>query len=254
MSVGGEHVTKQVSAAAARTVAARTGRLFAAWTSGSPVPDEEDRRCEGLADFAARRARVWQVPFGTAGLAALFLQEHKDADSQLSQLAEPQENIYDGANGYIRVGDNWTGFFLGDPSGPRGVNDPLWPLDALFGAKDDGTEVGADVLRGVATTRYRVTIDLAQADAALQSGVTVPAMPYRVLSQIPAEVWLDAAGRARRISVDADPGEAGEPVWSIVELWDFGVDVDIVPPEPGEVLPPRQAYGRGEVAPAEPKP
>jgi hypothetical protein len=41
--------------------------------------------------------------------------------------------IYDGAGAYIRVADQWTGFFLGDPGGPRGPNDPLWPLDALFG-------------------------------------------------------------------------------------------------------------------------
>jgi hypothetical protein len=53
---------------------------------------------------------------------------------------------------------------------------------------------------------YRLTIDLARADAALPAGVTVPAGPYRGLSQIPAEVWLDADGvLARRIAVMTDP-------------------------------------------------
>jgi hypothetical protein len=31
-------------------------------------------------------------------------------------------------------------------------------------------------------------------------------------------------------------------VWSIVELWDFGVAADITPPGPDELLTPREAY------------
>ena len=95
--------------------------------------------------------------------------------------------IYDGANAYLRVGNNWTGFFLGDPAGPRVVNDPLWPLDGLFGARD-GVEIGSEAVRGVAATRYRLTLDMAAADAALSAGVTVPALPYRTLIHMPAEV------------------------------------------------------------------
>jgi len=53
------------------------------------------------------------------------------------------------------------------------VNDPLWPLDALFGVRD-AVEIGAESVRGVAATHYRLTIDLARADAALPAGVTVP--------------------------------------------------------------------------------
>lgn len=239
----------RVSAAAARTVAARTGRLFAAWSKGSAVPEEADRRCEGVADFAARRARVQQVPLGTARFAAEFMDQHQDADPELQQLGEPQETIYDGANAYLRVAGNWTGFFLGDPGLPRVVNDPLWPLDALFGASDP-VEIGAEVVRGAPAVRYRVTIDLARADAALPSGVSVPAVPYRALKQIPAEVWLDAVGRARRISVITAPGEDEVPTWSVVELWDFGVAADIIPPAAGEVLPPREAYRDTPAAPA----
>ncbi len=108
--------------------------------------------------------------------------------------------IYDGANAYVHVGEKWTGFFLGDPSGPRTINDPLWPLDALFGARE-AAELSDDVVRDVAVTRFGVTIDLAQADAALPAGVTVPTGPYRALSHFPAEVWLDSAGLARRIAV-----------------------------------------------------
>jgi len=182
---------------------------------------------------------------GTSGFTAEFIAKHQDDDryGDLHELGEPQEAIYDGADTYLRVGANWTGFFLGDPGGPRGVNDPLWPLDALFGARD-AVEVGAGSVRGVPASHYRVTIDLARADAAVPAGVTVPAGPYRRLSHIPAEVWLDADGLARRIAVMTDPtaGDGSTPMWSIVELWDFGVPADITPPGPGEVVSPRDAY------------
>jgi hypothetical protein len=245
----GEAIAGRVAAAGARTVAAGTARLFAAWSEGSPVPRAADRRSEGIADFAARRSRVAQAVMGTSGFTAEFIAKHQDDDryGDLHELGEPQEAIYDGADTYLRVGANWTGFFLGDPGGPRGMNDPLWPLDALFGARD-AVEVGAGSVRGVPATHYRVTIDLARADAALPAGVTVPAGPYRRLSQIPAEVWLDADGLARRIAVMTDPtaGDGSTPMWSIVELWDFGVLADITPPGPGEVVSPRDAYSEAD--------
>jgi hypothetical protein len=235
----------RVAAAAERTTAARTAQLSAAWSQGSPLPGPEDRRCEGVADFAGRRARVWQVPFFTAGAAADFIEKHQVADGEddLTQLGEPQELVYDGANAYIRVAGNWTGFFLGDPDGPRTVNDPLWPLDALFGAQD-AVEVATEDVRGVAVTRYRLTVDLARADAALPAGISVPAGPYRALSRIPAEVWLDHDGLARRIAVlpEQSAADVTAPIWSIVELWDFGVRADIVPPSPAELVSPREAY------------
>jgi hypothetical protein len=75
------------------------------------------------------------------------------------------------------------------------------------------------------------------------AGVSVPSGPYRSLSRLPAEVWLDAAGLARRISVCSEPTAATDAqVWSIVELWDFGVAVDITPPGPDEILAPSEAY------------
>jgi hypothetical protein len=243
-------IADRVAAAAARTVVAGTARLFAAWSSGSPVPQAQDRRCEGVADFAARRARVVQAVFFTAGMTAEFVAQHQDDDQHgdLRQFGEPQEMIYDGANVYLHVGDNWTGFFLGDPGGPRGVNDPLWPLDALFGVRD-AMEVGPQEVRGVPVTRYRLTVDLARADAALPAGVTVPVGPYRALSQIPAEVWLDADGLARRIAVNTDPSTGGdEPIWSVVDLWDFGVAADITPPGPDDLVAARDAHWEGPVA------
>jgi hypothetical protein len=237
---------------AARTSAAGTARLLAAWCMGSPLPEAADRRCEGMADFAARRARVSQSLFFTDGATASLIDGHRDDDPGPAGLPWDTEMIYDGANAYLQVGGRWTGFFLADPGGPRGPNDPLWPLDALFGANGDVVEIGSEAVRGVPATHYRLTVDLARADAALPAGVSVPAGPYRSLRALPAEVWLDAAGLARRISVKSEPtAVADAQVWSIVELWDFGVAADITPPGPDEILSPAEAYRLAEEDPPE---
>jgi hypothetical protein len=247
----GEPIASRVAAAAARTVAAGTARLLAAWCTGSPLAEAVDRRCEGVADLSARRARVSQSLFFT-DRATAALTGHGD-DPGLREPVEQTEMIYDGANAYIRVAGSWTGFSLVDPGGPRGPNDPLWPLDALFGASDDVMEIGPQVVRGVPATRCRLTVDLARADASLPAGVSVPSGPYRSLSRLPAEVWLDAAGLARRIAVSSEPTAAADAqVWSIVELWNFGVAVDITPPGPDEVLAPADAYRTAEEVPPRP--
>ena len=74
-------------------------------------------------------------------------------------------------------------------------------MDALFGAGDDAVEIGPEAVHGVPATRYRLAVDLARADAALPAGVSVPSGTVSIAKRLPAEVWLDAAGLARRISV-----------------------------------------------------
>jgi hypothetical protein len=173
-------VPDRVAAAAARTAGAGTARLSAAWCTGSPLPESADRRCEGVADLSARRARVSQSLFFTEGATAAFFTEGATAaltgpaadGPGRGDHARQNEMIYDGANAYVRVAGRWTGFFLADPGGPRGPSDPLWPLDALFGARDDAVESGPEAVRGVPAIRCRFTIDLARADAALPAGVS----------------------------------------------------------------------------------
>lgn len=219
-----EAIAERVAAAAARTVAAGTARVYSGWSEDSPVSKAGDRRGEGVADLAGRRTHIWEVPFSERG-AAEISDMVGDDDAVRRERSEPQEMIYDGANTLIHVADRWIGFFLGDREDPRGLNDPLWPLDALFGARDDAAEIAQETVRGAVTTRCRLTIDLALADAAAPTGVSVPTGPYRALLRMPAEVWLDEAGLARRISVNTQtrstPGSArsGAPHQGVV----FGV-------------------------------
>jgi hypothetical protein len=244
VTTGGGTVDSPVTGAAERIVAAGSARVFAAWCSGTPVPEASDRRSEGLADLRARRARMLAVSFLTEKLAAEFATPGDDQSDDPGDASH--EEVYDGAACYLKVGDAWTIFFgLVDPSGPRGPNDPLWPLDALFGARDDAVEVGVEHVRGEPTTRYRLSVDLGTADARLPAGVSVPSGAYRALSQLPAEVWLDSSGLARRVAVATEPtATTDRQVWAVVELWDFGLPVEINPPDPDDVVAPACAYRR----------
>jgi hypothetical protein len=200
-----------------------------------------DQRGEGVADLAGRRTRIWEVVFSERG-AAEISDLVGDDDATRRERSEPREMIYDGANTFIHVGDHWTAFFLGDREDPRSPTDPLWPLDALFGARDDAVEIGQEAVRGLAATRCRLTVDLARADEAAPAGVSVPGGPYSALLRMPAEVWLDEAGAARRISVNTQtrPTAGEKPTWYVCELWDFGVAADITPPGPDEIVEPRE--------------
>ncbi len=168
MPTAGESIASRAAAAAERTVRAGTARILGAWCSGSPLPEAADRRCEGVADLVGRRARVLQSLVFTERFTAKVI-EDSHGDPGFLERIKHVEMVYDCANAYNRVVDSWTGFFLVDPSGPRGVTDPLWPLDALFGASDDAVQIGSEVVRGVvlSDTLPSCTVDMARADAAL---------------------------------------------------------------------------------------
>jgi hypothetical protein len=249
---GAAELADSVDQAATRTLAGGSARVFYAWSTGAPTPESMDRRGEGVADLAQRRAHVSQVLF-PAGMREQAGQATEGETTECGMPAEldamltnDQEMIYDGANAYLHVGEAWTGFFLTEPAGPRQANDPLWPLDALAGASGDIVELGQEPVREVATRHVRVRVDLAAADAALPAGVSVPGGPYRWLRALPAEVWLDTEGRARRIAVESSPTAAApeqpaHQVWAVCELWDFGLPVTITPPGPDELVDPRNA-------------
>lgn len=133
----------------------------------------------------------------------------------------------------LRSGDSWLAFTDGDRDGPRGPQDPLWPLDALFGAGEDIIEAGTDTFRDAATTHYRLTVDIAAADALLSTGIRVPGGPFRRLRELPTEVWLDDAGLARRIAIQNAAGNRQS--WKVTKFWDFGVAGAITPPDADQI-------------------
>jgi hypothetical protein len=99
---------------------------------------------------------------------------------------------------------------------------PLWLLDALRSVPVDARVVASETLRGIDTTRIRLKLDPATANAASPAGLRFPA---RHADTFPAEVWVDDDGRLRRVSCSWPtrfrlPGRHGS--WNTTELWDFG--------------------------------
>ncbi|MFF5158302.1 hypothetical protein ACFY3N_19030 [Streptomyces sp. NPDC000348] len=106
----------------------------------------------------------------------------------------------------------------------------------------DVTEVGTEKVDGVNTTRYRVSVDVAE----LPGG---DRMREQLGPTLPMQVWLDDEGRLRRQQVDmtvraaasasAKPDDGAAPqqlrMSTVMEFSDFGTEVDAEAPPAGQV-------------------
>jgi hypothetical protein len=114
--------------------------------------------------------------------------------------------------------------------------DPTSTLDGLRGVSNDVQDLGQENVRGVDTTHYHATIDVAKALA------KVPASHRQrvesALSQfgngdLPIDVWIGRDGVPRRYSMSMDLTKSGESMHFTeqFDFFDFGVPVDVhVPP------------------------
>jgi hypothetical protein len=106
--------------------------------------------------------------------------------------------------------------------------------------------VGSEELRGVATTHYRASIDLAKAleliPAEQRQGV--PDLEQMLgqlgLSQVPIDVWLDAEQRVHKLQAALEltsPDGSGQQARTelSVEVWDYGVPVELELPSSDDV-------------------
>lgn len=128
----------------------------------------------------------------------------------------------------------------------RGLSqtDPTQVLQYLQAASDDIEEVGEEDVRGVGTTRYRTSIDLdkvAQQAPADARAAIEELLAEAGLETIPAEVWIDGDGLVRRIELayegmEFTPGQKGDMDLR-VELYEYGVEVDVQAPPADQVMP-----------------
>lgn len=121
--------------------------------------------------------------------------------------------------------------------------DALSYLDAISGGIET---VGSDELRGVATTHYRASIDVAKAialvPAAQREGLADldQMLAQTGLSQIPVDVWLDADQRVHKLETAFEitaPGTTQTARTALtMELWDYGVPVELDIPSDADVV------------------
>jgi hypothetical protein len=172
------------------------------------------------------------------------------------------EAVVDGGALYLKVpgiladqvGKEWVKLDVGEVSekladidisglARAGTGNPTYALENLRGATNV-TVVGEERVRGEKTTHYKATIDTDKAIAAAPSDerdALEKANDFLGNQQIPADIWLDAEGRLRKLvySVDSPVGAGGndgaKPTFTY-ELYEFGAPVDAEVPSEDETV------------------
>ncbi len=132
--------------------------------------------------------------------------------------------------------DLYSGFNQSDPS------QVLQYLQSAGGVEELGTES----IRGVKTTHYQALVDLTKVPELLppEQQTALQQSYEQLIDQtgeevIPMDVWIDKQGRARRVSSRMSFGIAsgmpGASMKWVMDLFDFGAEVDVSPPPPGQV-------------------
>jgi hypothetical protein len=104
------------------------------------------------------------------------------------------------------------------------------------------TKIGEEEIRGVPTSRYRAVVDLNLLESQAPPGKEAEWSAYvqtlrdRLgLDFIPVEVWIDDDGLVRRLYHEYGFAAEGTSAVVTTELFDFGVDVNVQAPPPGQV-------------------
>ncbi|WP_052664857.1 hypothetical protein [Nitriliruptor alkaliphilus] len=127
---------------------------------------------------------------------------------------------------------------VGEQTGPAAL------LAQLDGASGDLETLGSAEVRGVDTTHLRVTVDtraaIEQADPSVRQQLRAYAEASGLPDTYPMQLWIDDDGLVRRIRtvLDVPSGRGGEDVTqqTTLELYDFGVNVDLRAPLPEETV------------------
>lgn len=129
--------------------------------------------------------------------------------------------------------------------GSLGGSDPRELLQFLDAVSDDLETVGRESQRGVDTTHYRATLDLAKAlemsagkQAAAALGNVEQLLEQSGLATVPVDVWVDDDDLLRRLDIGftvSQPGQGEAEVSMTFELYDYGEPLFIELPSPADV-------------------
>lgn len=158
------------------------------------------------------------------------------------------------ASGWIRMDlteltASQSGVDLSQFSQLGNSGDPTQALAFFQGVSDSVTELGLEEISlgggegpAVDATHYRATVDLRQAyeeARAVVDPVQFEAFIDQMgVDQLDVDAWIDDEGRMVRVAYSIPiPGQAGgtQQMDMTMDLFDFGIDVDVVEPDPSEV-------------------
>jgi hypothetical protein len=250
---GGSVDSDLLANAASATVDRGSSRIAMSGSiSGPGLPGKVPIKADGVVDNAKR---VGRLNFDFSSLA-----ESIPEGSGLDQASFKGEMIIDKLVVYMRFpflaqllpsGADWikidaealseaAGVDLGSFS-QLGQTDPSQSLQYLRAVSGDVEEVGTEEVRGVETTHYKATVDLEKVPDVLPEDQreamrkSIDALVKQAgTNEIPVEVWVDEDGLVRRMrqdfSFDAEGGQGKADFTVDIEMYDFGVEVDVEPP------------------------
>lgn len=119
-------------------------------------------------------------------------------------------------------------------------SDPTSSFGALAGVSDGVKKVGAETLRGAATTHYAGSVDVQKAVAALtgvQKDLVQKSLVANGVTTVPFDAYLDAEGRLRKFVEHVTLTRSGQKAESTttVELYEFGTKVVVTAPPAAQV-------------------
>jgi hypothetical protein len=135
---------------------------------------------------------------------------------------------------------------------PAGQVAPADVLERLRAYSDEFLRLGSVEVETIETTHYKASIDLGRLVGRLPEGERPPeevADWWRRYDRGPisVEAWVDAEGRLRRMRAEINVeglGELGDVMTNTLELYDYGVPVDVEAPK--ELTTMEEYYKRSE--------
>jgi hypothetical protein len=246
-----------VTRSATRTTEARTARVSSVvriTAPSGPLASGRVLQSDGAVDFTTGQA-TFRVTTETSTIDAVI--DGTAVYEHIPQLASAA-----GGKTWLKIDFKTVGQLAGVPGlssvAQSQPSDPTQALDYLRGASSRITTVGHAAVRGVPTTKYRVTVDLNRAAASL--GPDRRAVLRQLIDQLglkpafPVEVWVDAQGRVRRMHLVLDYSPPNPPpnvargslpssVDLTMELFDFGTPVTAQAPPADQVTDIGQLIG-----------
>ncbi|MCA1832928.1 MAG: hypothetical protein ABR548_00475 [Actinomycetota bacterium] len=249
-----------VTGASSKTLAAKTARISVVVSAGGLQMPAGNISADGAFDFTARRG-LMSIDASSLGLPAGVGKIETRVIGTVIYMKIP--TLADQLQGktWLKLDFQAAGKKAGvDISSLQQLqsNDPTAALNFLRGATSIET-VGTARVRGATTTHYRARVDLVKAAGKVtadQKTALTNAAAILGDRAIPMDVWVDKAGRMRRLTYTVDfskvrlPKSSGIPQRSgtltmTMELYDFGISVDVAAPPAPDVADYGALTGEG---------
>ena len=251
LSSGGGHDATLVSGSALADAASATGRVAGASTTvdgtvtAAALPQPLHIRLHGIQNTRQRAAHLEGVyenfpQKGTVAVDSITILP----DIYLKSPIFAGTAISSGKWLHIDIAKTGKQLGVGDPT-QFGSSDPGQALQALRAMSSRVEKLGAENVRGVATTHYRGTVELRRmADVVPPARRAAAKRSSDRLIQLigsdsyPLEVWVDRNRLVRRMRLKMTMNIQGRSLTQdmTIELFDFGPKRRIKPPPAGDTV------------------